>query len=104
MYDFLIYLGVALGLVSAALTIACFAGRNRWPRNRLAFAYLISLALCSVSIVCIVWSIAMDVQEGDWQSLIDTVPYWAACFTGMLGFNVLVGLASLASQRVRTGR
>ena len=39
MYDFLIYLGVALGLVSAALTIACFAGRNRWPRNRLAFAY-----------------------------------------------------------------
>lgn len=52
MYDFLIYLGVALGLVSAALTIARFAGRNRWPRDRLAFAYLISLALCSVSIVC----------------------------------------------------
>lgn len=66
--------------------------------------FFISLALCSVSTVIHVWSIAMDVQEGDWQSLMDTVPCWAACFTGMVGFNVFVGLVSLASQRVRAGR
>ena len=104
MYDFLIYLGVAFGLASAALTVACFAGRKGWPRNRLVFATAISLALCSASIVCIVWSIVIDVQEGDWQALIDTVPYWAACFTGMVGFNILGGLASLTSQQTKTGR
>lgn len=104
MYDFLIYTGVASGLASAALTIACFAGRNRWQKNRLAFATATSLALCSVSTVCIVWSIAIDVQEGDWQALIDTVPYWAACFTGMVGFNILGGLASLTSQQTKAER
>lgn len=104
MYDFLIYLGVAFGLASAALTVACFAGRKGWPRNRLAFATALSLALCPISIVCIVWSIVIDVQEGDWQALIDTVPYWAACFTGMVGFNILGGLVSLTSQQTRAGR
>ena len=104
MYDFLIYAGVAFGLVSVALIIACFARRNGWPRNRLVFATAISLALCSASIVCIVWSIVIDVQEGDWQALIDTVPYWAACFTGMVGFNILGGLVSLTSQQTRAGR
>lgn len=103
-YDCLIYLGVALGLASAALTIACFGGRKGWPRNRLVFATAICLALCSASIVCIVWSIVIDVQEGDWQALIDTVPYWAACFTGMVGLNILGGLASLTSQQTRAGR
>ncbi len=104
MYDFLIYTGVALGLASATLTITCFAGRNRWQRNRLAFAAATSLALCSVSTVCIVWSIVIDVLEGDWQALVDTVPYWAACFTGMVGFNILGGLVSLTVQQTKTRR
>lgn len=103
-YDCLIYLGVALGLASAALTIACFAGRNGWPRNRLFFAAVTSLALCSAAVVCIVWSIVIDVQEGDWQALIDTVPYWAACFTSMVGFNILGGLVSLTVQQTKTER
>lgn len=103
-YDFLIYLGVAFGLASAALAVACFADRKGWPRNRLAFATAISLALCSISIVCIVWSIVIDVQEGDWQALIDTAPYWAACFTGLVGFNVIAGLLSLTSQQTKTRR
>lgn len=103
-YDCLIYLGVAFGLASAALTIACFAGRNGWPRNRLFFAAVTSLALCSTAVVCIVWSIVIDVQEGDWQSLIDTVPYWAVCFTGLVGFNVIAGLLSLTSQQTKTRR
>lgn len=101
-YNSLIYLGVAFGSVSVALTIAGFIGRKRWPRNRSVFAVVISSAFCSVSVVCIAWSIVMDVHDGDWQSLVDTAFYWAVCCTCMVVFNALVGLVSLVNS-ARTG-
>lgn len=94
-YNSLIYLGVAFGLASVVLTFACFLGRKRWAGSRLVLGVVIGLALCSVSVVCILWSIVMDVQEGDWQTLIDTAPYWAVCLTGVAAFNVAFGLAQI---------
>ena len=90
-YDSLIYLGVVFGIASAVVTLTGFIGRDGWSRNRLVLFVVIGMALCSVSLVCIVWSIAMDTSEGDFQSLIDTVPYWAVCSTVLIAFDVFVG-------------
>lgn len=92
-YNSLIYLGVAFGFASILLALACFLGRKRWAGSRLVLGVVIGLAPCSVSAICILWSIVMDVQEGDWQTLIDTAPYWAACLTGVAAFNVAFGFA-----------
>lgn len=98
-YDALIYMGAACGLASILLTLACFIGRRRWTRNRLVFGVVLELVLCSVCAVCVMWSIAVDVQEGDWQALIDTVPYWAACLTAVVAFGAVLGVALLFSPR-----
>lgn len=98
LYNSLIYLGVAFGLVSVVLAVASFIGCRRYSKRRSTFTVVISLGLCSVSIVCIMWSIVMDVHEGDWQSLVDTAFYWSVCFTCMVAFNMLVGLTSLINS------
>ncbi len=98
-YDTLIYMGAACGLASILLTLACFIGRRRWTRNRLVFGVVLELVLCSVCSVCVMWSIAVDVQEGDWQTLIDTVPYWAACLAGVVAFGTVLGVAVLSSPK-----
>ncbi len=98
-YDSLIYMGVAFGFASIVLAFACFLGRKRWPKRRLVLGVVIGLALCLVSAVCIMWSIVMDVREGDWQALIDTALYWAVCLTGVAAFNVAFGLAQIIKMR-----
>lgn len=98
-YSAMVDLGFAFGLLSMALTVTGFIRRKKWSKNRLVFTLLIGFVLCSISIVCITWSFVIDVQEGDWQSLIDTAVYSAVCFTGITIFDLVVGFASLFSQK-----